>query len=133
MTEAQLNKHQTFKLPMVSCELNSHWRQIYFLLKLLKSHRCKCQKCIIYGTPVCFLHFWPPVNIFQNLKAAIRKDSDFTLFINSTKYSSKVFDIRSENKKQYGKYFQCHLFQNSKFKVSWSTKSAYESLFRCKN
>ena len=33
---AQLDRHQTCKPVMVSCEFNSHWRQLYFL----KTPRC---------------------------------------------------------------------------------------------
>ena len=37
---------------MVSCELNSHWRQLYLLLKLFKDFDAnfvqKCQICVIY-------------------------------------------------------------------------------------
>ena len=37
---------------MVSCEFNSHWRQLYFLLKLFKTLNAnfvqKCQICVIY-------------------------------------------------------------------------------------
>ena len=49
---AQLEKHQTSKLLMVSCEFNSHWRQLYFLMKLLRHADAKfgqkCHICIIY-------------------------------------------------------------------------------------
>ena len=51
----QLGKHHTSKPVMVSCEFNSHWRQLYFLLKLLRHinvnfvQKCqKCQICVIY-------------------------------------------------------------------------------------
>ena len=56
---AQLDKHQTSKLVMVCCEFNSHWRQLYFLLKLLKhldvNFVQKCQICVIYENLDCAL------------------------------------------------------------------------------
>ena len=38
---AQLDKHQTSKPVLISCEFNSHWRQLQFLLKLFKTPRCQ--------------------------------------------------------------------------------------------
>ena len=35
-----LDKHQTSKPVMVSCEFNSHWRHFYFLLKPFKTPQC---------------------------------------------------------------------------------------------
>ena len=47
----KLNRYQTSKSVMVSCEFNSHWRQFYFLLKLLRHLNAnfvqKCQICVI--------------------------------------------------------------------------------------
>ena len=39
---AQLDKHQTSKPVMVSCEYNSHLRQLIFLLKPFKTPPCRC-------------------------------------------------------------------------------------------
>ena len=52
---AQLDKHQTSKPLMVSCEFNSHWRQLYFLLKPFKAPQCQfCTKI----SDLCYL--WKP-------------------------------------------------------------------------
>ena len=52
---AQLDKHQTSKPVMVSCEFNSHRRQLYFLLKLFKTSQCQFCTKMSEMSDLCYL------------------------------------------------------------------------------
>ena len=51
----QLDKHQAFKIVVVSCEFSSHWRQLYFLLKLFKIPQCQFCTKILEMSDLCYL------------------------------------------------------------------------------
>ena len=74
---AQLDKHQTYKPVVVSCEFNSQWRQLYILLKLFRHlNTIFCTK-MSEVSDLCYL---PKPRIFDN--------SDHNLFTDNLRFLS---------------------------------------------